>query len=735
MLSVASLPIGAPGPTLHWRNTDMEQQEPSLSPVQDQPEDLSIKKEQEESEAGVSPRPSSASPHTRSSSSGSPDSQKNGEPRVKKIKPIPPPLDLNARTLSPQDTLVPALPSSPADLPRECLPIRKRQLVDVKIEDDAVRSPKSPKSASHLSFLQGRLAEHLSPLQTASAPPMPSTILVTPSSGTAHHTFFPAPPPLIPVPGLTSPYPKSPFLATNGFATPPSELHSPGYPWTSTTALQAMGMFPAFSPLTHSPLAQSPLSQHFPSSSLLSPSPSYHSSSNSSREELTSATGARPHESNKPLAPRPRYGLLPHLATSISAGDSGVSSSSPAPSSPLLSPQTWSHKWPTPAWQCFVDGVMIRFILPSTDTPWQKAEELGLKDKLAMKVDTRNPYRYAPNGLSVVKIDVVPREEGGAREEDKPADAKTLLRLRMSPHNVAESSRVEMMAECPIDHPFFVKDKGWCSAHPRLSLEKYGIPCQDLSPGDVCLPPNHPEAVRTPDLCDRFKKFEFSSQDLADQFSPGGRHNPGTPLRHGIANLLPSVHRQNAAASMMSPPMSPARKNAKDPDKPKRPMNGFMLFAKKFRLELIQQHPGKDNRAISVLLGEAWKSLAAEDRELYSGKAKVLADEQKKLYPDCWKRKVKPSQAATSNSSQASPTFSGAGQSPGLSPHPVFHPPSSPGMPATPTRLTPGHPLSFLSPVSPGFPSHLSPTLQHLALSSQPPLPLISVPPLDNRPR
>ena len=29
---------------------------------------------------------------------------------------------------------------------------------------------------------------------------------------------------------------------------------------------------------------------------------------------------------------------------------------------------------------------MIRFLLPSTDTPWQKAEELGLKDKLAMKV-------------------------------------------------------------------------------------------------------------------------------------------------------------------------------------------------------------------------------------------------------------------------------------------------------------------------------------------------------------
>ena len=43
--------------------------------------------------------------------------------------------------------------------------------------------------------------------------------------------------------------------------------------------------------------------------------------------------------------------------------------------------------------------------------------------------------------------------------------------------------------------------------------------------------------------------------------------------------------------------------------------------------------------AISVLLGEAWKSLPMEEREAYSNKAKVLADEQKKIHPDCWKRK------------------------------------------------------------------------------------------------
>jgi hypothetical protein len=46
---------------------------------------------------------------------------------------------------------------------------------------------------------------------------------------------------------------------------------------------------------------------------------------------------------------------------------------------------------------------------------------------------------------------------------------------------------------------------------------------------------------------------------------------------------------------LLSPPVSPVKK-ALDPNRPKRPMNAFMLFAKKHRLELIQKHPGKDNR-------------------------------------------------------------------------------------------------------------------------------------------
>ena len=63
-----------------------------------------------------------------------------------------------------------------------------------------------------------------------------------------------------------------------------------------------------------------------------------------------------------------------------------------------------------------------------------------------------------------------------------------------------------------------------------------------------------------------------------------------------------------------------------------------------------------DCSAISVLLGEAWKSLPIEERESYSNKAKVLADEQKKIYPDCWKRKKTVANASTGEKQPATPT-------------------------------------------------------------------------------
>ena len=44
-------------------------------------------------------------------------------------------------------------------------------------------------------------------------------------------------------------------------------------------------------------------------------------------------------------------------------------------------------------------------------------------------------------------------------------------------------------------------------------------------------------------------------------------------------------------------------------------------------------------RAISVILGDKWKAMKQEDRKEYVLQAKLLADEHKRVNPDCWKRK------------------------------------------------------------------------------------------------
>lgn len=82
-------------------------------------------------------------------------------------------------------------------------------------------------------------------------------------------------------------------------------------------------------------------------------------------------------------------------------------------------------------------------------------------------------------------------------------------------------------------------------------------------------------------------------------------------------------------------------KNTEPKDISKRPMNGFMLFAKRMRVILSNEYHGKDNRYISVLLGEKWKQLTQDERNEYSLQAKNFADERRRINPNCWKRHKK----------------------------------------------------------------------------------------------
>lgn len=44
-------------------------------------------------------------------------------------------------------------------------------------------------------------------------------------------------------------------------------------------------------------------------------------------------------------------------------------------------------------------------------------------------------------------------------------------------------------------------------------------------------------------------------------------------------------------------------------------------------------------RFVSVILGEAWRQLPADQKEVFISEAKALSSERKRLHPECWKRK------------------------------------------------------------------------------------------------
>lgn len=50
--------------------------------------------------------------------------------------------------------------------------------------------------------------------------------------------------------------------------------------------------------------------------------------------------------------------------------------------------------------------------------------------------------------------------------------------------------------EVPLDHPFFVYGQGWASCNPEMSLEMFGLKCQRLQVGDICISLTKREQLR-----------------------------------------------------------------------------------------------------------------------------------------------------------------------------------------------------------------------------------------------
>uniref|UniRef100_A0AAV2IX13 HMG box-containing protein 1 n=1 Tax=Knipowitschia caucasica TaxID=637954 RepID=A0AAV2IX13_KNICA len=294
----------------------------------------------------------------------------------------------------------------------------------------------------------------------------------------------------------------------------------------------------------------------------------------------------------------------------------------------------WNFSWPSTVWHCFIQGTRLRF-LSNSKNDWQDIGEF-ISDKLSEEEEL-TLKSYGSEGLQLM-------EHSETVSGDQP-----VLELTFNPGPFGNSF---LTAQCQLDHPFYVKNKGWSSFHPSLTVVHYGIPCYEMEVADVCLPPGHRDAKHMDDslVLDTFRSYSFTpldssavyvlssmarrrreSQSSSDTASPDrktahGSHRPGTSR---------SPHHKPISDQNQDSPGN----SAATPSKSKRPMNAFMLFAKKYRVHYTQMHPGKDNRAISVLLGERWKKLRSEERRVFTAQAKALADEQKRINPDCWKRK------------------------------------------------------------------------------------------------
>lgn len=73
-------------------------------------------------------------------------------------------------------------------------------------------------------------------------------------------------------------------------------------------------------------------------------------------------------------------------------------------------------------------------------------------------------------------------------------DTSTLLKIeRVHQSNVIQlifgvgKSMIEVNVLAAVEHPFFVLKKGWSSFDPQATLRRYGLLCDGLNIGDVCI--------------------------------------------------------------------------------------------------------------------------------------------------------------------------------------------------------------------------------------------------------
>ncbi|XP_041379856.1 HMG box-containing protein 1-like [Gigantopelta aegis] len=313
-----------------------------------------------------------------------------------------------------------------------------------------------------------------------------------------------------------------------------------------------------------------------------------------------------------------------------SESEAKVTSSFPFPSSPKdanSDSALWSHSWPTAVWQCFMRGSFIKD-LSCPEYDWQTAEELA--DQAAQSSVTTKSSQSSPDDQHSITHILTNPAPFLLDKIEWESDRKSVDLYFTA--DTGTKKFFHVLAQCPQSHPFFVRDKGWSSCSPHETVKLYGIPSCRLEEKDVCLPPSHPDACfsRLYENSESTNRMQLNSLDSS---AVSALCSMAQHKRECQERLSPSIGQHTASDAGKNKQWDAGQQKAK------RPMNAFMLFAKHFRLLLTNKFPGKDNRAISVMLGEEWKRLGLTEKAVFQEEAQKLARKTKQISPDCWKRK------------------------------------------------------------------------------------------------
>ncbi|CAG8590364.1 7804_t:CDS:2, partial [Ambispora leptoticha] len=119
----------------------------------------------------------------------------------------------------------------------------------------------------------------------------------------------------------------------------------------------------------------------------------------------------------------------------------------------------------------------------------------------------------------------------------------------------------------------------------------------------------------------------FPQTNVAAQAKPS-KNAPAntTPTPVPKANTLP-------AQDVKNPDVSSGISSTKD-QKPKRPMNAFIIFSSERRPELQKNDPNMQTAQVSKILGEEWQNMDSARKDHYNERARQLKEEFKQSNPD-----------------------------------------------------------------------------------------------------